>query len=65
MFKLSNLFKPTPKLWRRIGNALVAISSSVAVPAFLADHKGLAVTLFIAGLVGKFITSLTTENPDV
>ncbi len=65
MFRLSNLAKPTPKCWRRLGNALVGISSGVAVPVFLAEHKGLAAVLFVAGLVGKFITSMTSENSDV
>lgn len=65
MFKLSNLTKPTPAFWKRLGNALAGIGTSTAIPAFLLDNKTVAIGLFIAGIVGKLITSMTAETTDV
>jgi len=54
--------KPTPKKWKRLGNALVAVSAA-GVPAMFLEHELIGGILFAAGLVGKFLTEFfTTED---
>jgi hypothetical protein len=62
MFKLSNLNKPTPKFWKRLGNALFAVSTGCTIPAILTDNQVLAYIIFGLGALGKFITSLTSDE---
>ena len=61
-FSHRNLFKPTPKKLVRIGNALATLGTSVAIPTALMDHKGLAIGIFIAGAIGKLLTSFFAED---
>jgi len=52
---------PTPKKWIQIGNALLGVSAMI-VPAVLMSHTWIGITLFIIGIVGKFITNFFTEG---
>lgn len=61
MLKLKNYYKPTPKKWRKIGDALLAVSL-VAVPAELAGHAWLSISIFLLGVVGKFLTNFFTDE---
>lgn len=54
-------WKPTPKKWRQIGDALLGISA-MGVPAILMNHAWVGITLFIIGIIGKFLTNFYTEN---
>ena len=56
-----NYWKPTPKKWRKIGDALLAVST-MGVPAVLMNHHWVGVSLFITGIIGKFLTNLFTEK---
>ena len=67
--RFEHLYKPTPKKWRKIGDALLAISSLVTGGGLLAfdqlttvfaphELKIIIGSAFIAGIVGKFITNM-------
>jgi hypothetical protein len=52
---------PTPKKWRQIGDALLGISA-MGVPAILMNHAWIGITLFIVGIIGKFLTNFYTKD---
>jgi hypothetical protein len=56
-----NYYAPTPKKWRKIGDALLGVSL-MGIPAELAGYKGVAITIFIFGVIGKFLTNLFAED---
>lgn len=58
---LKKYWSPTPKKWRQIGDALLGIST-MGVPAILMNHAWIGITLFIIGIIGKFLTNFYTEN---
>lgn len=58
---LKKYWSPTPKKWRQIGDALLGIST-MGVPAVLMNHAWIGITLFIIGIIGKFLTNFYTEN---
>jgi len=73
MNALKNYYKPTPKKWRKLGDAILATSVFVTGGGLLAFDQlkdifgdgflkwsiGIA---FIAGVVGKFLTNLFKED---
>lgn len=58
---LNNYKKPTPLRWRRVGDALLAVSL-VAVPAELSGHTWLSISVFLVGVIGKFLTNLFSDE---
>lgn len=53
----------TPKKWRKIGDALLAVSTMITTYAIADDWSKYAqLTALILGVVGKFITNLATED---
>jgi hypothetical protein len=56
-----NYWKPTPKRWRKIGDALLAVST-MGVPAVLMNHHWVGISLFIIGVIGKFLTNTFAEK---
>jgi len=52
---------PTPKKWIQIGDALLGVSA-MGVPAVLMSYTWIGVTLFIIGIIGKFLTNFFTEE---
>lgn len=64
-FGLKHFHAPTPKLMKRIGNALfVTFGSGAVVLVYSIDSKALAIGCFILGSAGKFITECFTNNND-
>lgn len=72
---LSNYYKPTPKKWRKIGDALLAVSSLVTGGGLLAfdqltsvfaphELKIIIGTAFLAGIIGKFITNMVEPKDE-
>lgn len=70
---ISNYYKPTPKKWRKIGDAILAVGVFVTSGGLLAfdtlsqifTPKELKVIIGIAlilGVLGKFITNLFKED---
>jgi hypothetical protein len=54
-------WSPTPKTWRKIGDALLGIST-MGVPAVLMNHAWIGITLFMIGIIGKFLTNFYAED---
>jgi hypothetical protein len=63
MLKLKNYYKPTPKKWRKIGDALLGVSM-LSVPSELAGYSAIAISLFVLGVVGKFLTNFFSDDND-
>jgi hypothetical protein len=66
-------WKPTPKKWRKFGDALLASSSVIAIGGLwqfdnlkelftTSEIKGLIVTSIILGVLGKFLTNFFKEE---
>lgn len=58
-------YAPTPKKWRKIGDACLAVSASLLTFLPFADGHVLQIGVIIAamtGIVGKFITNFFTEE---
>jgi hypothetical protein len=62
--KFKSYYKPTPKKWRKIGDALLGVSL-VAIPVELGGYKWLSISLFVLGVVGKFLTNFFEEDDAV
>lgn len=53
-----NYGKPTPKKWRKLGDALLATSTTITTFAIYEDAKWVAIIAVIIGASGKFLTNL-------
>lgn len=64
MKKIQQMYaSATPKKWRKIGDALLAVSTMITTYAIADDWSKYAqLTALILGVVGKFITNLATED---
>ncbi len=54
-------YSPTPKKWRKLGDALLAVSTAITGYAMYEDIKWVALTALITGVVGKFLTNFFTD----
>jgi hypothetical protein len=59
MFK--KYYKPTPVRLRKFGDVLLAISM-LSIPAELTGNTFLAITIFVCGVLGKFLTNFFTDE---
>jgi hypothetical protein len=67
MTKLLNKMKkdyysPTPKKWRKLGDALLGVSTVITGFAMYENVKWVAILALITGVVGKFLTNFFTED---
>jgi hypothetical protein len=53
---------PTPKKWRKLGDALLAVSTTITGFAIYEDAKWVAITALVLGSVGKFLTNFFSEE---
>ena len=56
-FGIKQYMKPTPANMRRLGDALLAITTLSAPIAVIYDQKWMAILIFTCGVLGKFITN--------
>ena len=63
MKKLVHMYKtPTPAFWRKVGDALLTISTSLATYSVADDWgKKVSIIIIVTGTLGKFITNLASE----
>jgi uncharacterized membrane protein len=61
---IHNYNKPTPAFWRRLGDAMLAASTTAGVYAIATDHETVAVIVLIVGSVGKFLTNFFSTSID-
>lgn len=59
---LHSYYKPTPRFWRKLGDALLGVSTFITGLAITEDHRELAIISLIIGSVGKFITNFFKED---
>jgi hypothetical protein len=55
-------YSPTPKKWRKLGDALLAVSTAVTGYAMYENVKWVALTALITGVLGKFLTNFFEED---
>jgi hypothetical protein len=53
---------PTPKMWRQLGNSLLAVSAAISGYTVYADEQVIALITMICGVVGKFLTNFFVED---
>ncbi len=58
-FKLSlkHYMKPTPSMWRRLGDSLLAVSVFIGGSAYALDYHWIAIAGFSLAIIGKFLTN--------
>ena len=61
MFSVKSYYKPTPRKWRKIGDALLGVSL-IAIPSELSGYTWLSISIFALGVVGKFLTNFFSED---
>ena len=66
---INNYYKPTPKKWRKIGDAILFISASISafIPTSPLDEGSKLWAMFflsIFGIIGKTATNFFKENED-
>lgn len=61
-FSRNGYYKPTPYNLRKLGDALLAMSTFVSAFAISQDYKCIAVTSVIVGGIGKFLTNFFSEE---
>ena len=54
-------YSPTPKKWRKIGDALLAVSLFITSSAIATDNNIVAYIALGIGICGKFLTNLYSE----
>lgn len=62
MNPIKSYYKPTPVLWRKIGDALLIVSTSVTMYGISSHQDLLAIIACISGTVGKVITNIAKEE---
>lgn len=58
---LNNYMKPTPKKWRRFGDSILAIGTSMTAYSAYMGYKELVIISAVCTMVGKFLTNFFVE----
>jgi hypothetical protein len=61
-FKANGYWEPTPKLMKKIGDALLAVSMYAQTQQMFTGESTALMIIGIIGLVGKFLTNFCTED---
>ena len=64
MKKIQDLYtSATPKKWRKIGDALLSVSTLLTTYAIADDwSKIMSITIILTGVAGKFLTNFFSED---
>lgn len=54
-------YSPTPAKWRKLGDALLGVSTTITGFAIYEDIKWVALTALAIGVVGKFLSNFFSE----
>jgi hypothetical protein len=57
-----NYYSPTPKKWRKLGDALLGVSTTITGFAIYENEKWIALTALVLGVIGKFLTNFFEED---
>lgn len=55
---MNRYYRPTPIKWRKVGDALLAASTTITTFAIYEQVEWLAYVALITGVLGKFLTNL-------
>jgi hypothetical protein len=55
-------YSPTPKKWRKLGDALLGVSTTITGFAIYENEKWVALTALVLGVIGKFLTNFFGED---
>jgi hypothetical protein len=55
-------YSPTPKKWRKLGDALLGVSTTITGFAIYENEKWIALTALALGVIGKFLTNFFGED---
>lgn len=58
----TNYYKPTPAKWRKLGDALLGVSTTITGFAIYEEAKWVAISALIFGVIGKFLTNFFGED---
>lgn len=59
---MKNYYAPTPKKWRRLGDALLGVSTTITTFAIYEEMKWIAISALILGVIGKFLSNFFNEE---
>lgn len=64
MKKIQQMYaSATPKKWRKIGDALLSVSTMLTTFSIADDWgKAMSIAIILTGVAGKFITNLASED---
>ena len=60
--KLGGYYQPTPSKWRKLGDALLSVSTTITGFAIYEDAKWVAIIALLLGASGKFLTNFFADN---
>jgi len=59
---MKNYYLPTPKKWRKLGDALLGASTLITSYGIMQSYQWLALASLIVGVIGKFLTNFFSED---
>lgn len=64
MKNIADMYKSaTPKKWRKVGDALLSISTLLTTYSIADDWgKALSIAIILTGVLGKFLTNFFSED---
>ena len=57
----TNYYDNTPKKWRKLGDALLGVSTTITGFAIYEEAKWVAIAALLTGVIGKFLTNFFSE----
>ena len=64
-FDINGYYKPTPKNFRKLGDALLGMSQFLTGYAVVMDEKWLALVCILIGTIGKGMTNFFVEETEI
>jgi hypothetical protein len=64
-FDINGYYKPTPKNFRKLGDALLGMSQFLTGYAVVMDEKWLALICILIGTIGKGMTNFFVEETEI
>lgn len=58
---MKSYYKPTPKKYRQLGDALLGISTFITASAIATNNNTIAIISLVIGSAGKFLTNFFSE----
>ena len=59
---MNKYYRPTPIKWRKIGDALLASSTTITTFAIYEQVEWLAYVALLTGVIGKFLSNLFVKK---